>query len=62
MNNHKECLQRNEERLPRRCDEVRRTRIREMETLDGMLDLGFALVRRKSRLRFVLYRSGGVGI
>ena len=33
-----------------------------METLDGMLDLGFALVRGKIRLGFILYRSGGVGI
>ena len=33
-----------------------------METLDGMLDLGIALVRGKIRLWFILYRSGGVGI
>ena len=33
-----------------------------MEILDGMLDLGFALVREKIRLEFIIYRSGGVGI
>ena len=33
-----------------------------METLEGTLDLGFALVRGKIRLGFLLYRSWEVGI
>ena len=33
-----------------------------METLEGTFDLGFALVRGKIRLGFLLYRSWGVEI
>ena len=33
-----------------------------METLARRLDLGFACVRGKSRLGFILYGDGGVGI
>ena len=33
-----------------------------METLEGTVDLGFALVRGKSGLGFLLYRSWGVEI
>ena len=46
--------------LPRQCDELREIRTREMETLAGMLDLGFSRERGKSRLGFYLIWRLGI--